>query len=52
MNRVLAYVVSVGIVGFGIWILIDAQSSAAPAFWACASLTTIAIGAVSAFGDH
>ena len=49
MERALAYVISAGIVGFGVWILIVGLSTIAPALWACAALIPIAIGLLSAF---
>jgi hypothetical protein len=49
MERAIAYVISAGIVGFGVWILIVGLNTIAPAFWACASLIPIAIGLLSAF---
>ena len=51
MERALAYVISAGIVGFGVWILIAGLSTIAPALWACAALIPIAIGLLSAFGE-
>jgi hypothetical protein len=51
MERALAYAISAGIVGFGIWLLVSGLSSGAPILWACASLPPIAIGLLSAFGD-
>jgi hypothetical protein len=51
MERALAYTISVGIIGFGAWILIAGLSSSAPALWACAALIPIAIGLLSAFGE-
>src|SRR6516165_10343589 len=51
MERALAYVISAGIVGFGVWILIAGLSTIAPALWACAALIPIAIGLLSAFDE-
>jgi hypothetical protein len=51
MEKALAYVISVGIVGFGAWVLVAGLSSSAPAFFACIALIPIAIGLVSAFGS-
>jgi hypothetical protein len=50
MERALAYVISIGIAGFGVWILIAGLSSSAPALWTCLALIPIAIGLLSAFG--
>ena len=51
MERILTHVISAGIIGLGAWILIAGQSPETPALWACASLTLIAIGLLSAFCD-
>jgi hypothetical protein len=51
MERTLAYLVSVGIIGFGAWIFVAGLSSSAPAFWTCAALMPIAVGLVSLFGE-
>jgi len=50
MEKALAYAISVGIIGFGAWVLVAGLSSSVPAFWACA-LIPIAIGLWSACGD-
>jgi hypothetical protein len=50
MERALAYVISIGIAGFGVWILIAGLSSSAPALRTCLALISIAIGLLSAFG--
>ncbi|WP_198031770.1 hypothetical protein [Bradyrhizobium sp. Ec3.3] len=50
MEKVLAYAISGFIVCFGVWILVAALSSSAPALWSCAALLPIAIGLWSAFG--
>jgi hypothetical protein len=52
MDRVLAYVISAGIVAFGGWIFIAGLSSDAPALWTGAALAPIATGLLSAFGDY
>jgi hypothetical protein len=44
MERAFAYVISAGIVGFGVWILMVGLSTIAPALWARAALIPIAIG--------
>jgi hypothetical protein len=51
MERTLAYVISAGIVGFGVWIFIAGLSSGAPALWTCGALIPVAIGLLSVFGD-
>ena len=51
MDKVLAYVISAGIVAFGVWILIAGLSSGAPFLWICVALIPIVIGLLSAFGD-
>jgi hypothetical protein len=51
MEKAAAYMVSAGIVAFGIWILIAGLSSGVPALWTCVALIPIVIGLVSAFGD-
>jgi hypothetical protein len=50
MQKAAAYATSIGIVGFGLWILIAGLSSSAPALWICAALIPIAVGLISAFG--
>ncbi|WP_198164054.1 hypothetical protein [Bradyrhizobium jicamae] len=50
MEKAAAYAISLGIVGFGVWIVIAGLSSSAPVFWICAALIAIAIGLISAFG--
>jgi hypothetical protein len=49
MEKALAYVISIGIAGFGVWILIAGLSSGAPALWTGLALIPIAIGLLSAF---
>jgi hypothetical protein len=51
MEKALAYAISVGIIGFGAWVLVAGLSSSVPAFWACA-LIPIAIGLWSACGER
>ena len=51
MEEALAYVISAGIVGFGVWILVAGLSSGTPAFWTWVALLPVAIGLLSAFGD-
>ncbi len=38
MQIALAYVISLGIVGFGAWIVVAGLSSSAPAVWICLAL--------------
>jgi hypothetical protein len=52
MAGTLAYTISAAIVGFGIWVFVDCVNSGAPILWAFAALIPLAIGLVSAFGDH
>ncbi len=52
MDRALAFVISAGTVGFGIWIFVACLRSSAPALLTCAALFPIVIGLVSAFGDY
>jgi hypothetical protein len=52
MEGTLAYTVSAAMVGFGIWVFVDGLHSGAPILSACAALMTVAIGLMSAFGDH
>ncbi len=47
MQMALAYVISLGIVGFGAWIVIAGLISSAPAFWVCLALFPIAVGLLS-----
>jgi hypothetical protein len=51
MERALAYLVSVGIAGFGTWVLVAGLGSSAPALWTCAALIPIAVGLLSLFGE-
>jgi hypothetical protein len=51
MERALAYLVSVGIFGFGAWILVAGLGSSTPALWACLALMPIAVGLLSLFGE-
>jgi hypothetical protein len=51
MEKAAAYMVSAGIVSFGVWILIAGLSSSAPAFWACVALLPVLVGFLSAIGD-
>jgi hypothetical protein len=50
MQKAAAYAISLGIAGFGVWILIAGLNSSAPVFWICAALIPIAVGLLSAFG--
>jgi hypothetical protein len=52
MEEALAYTISAAIVGFGIWVFVDGLRSGAPIALACAALIPVAIGLVSAFGEH
>ena len=52
MEAILAYAISAGITGFGVWVFDDALNSSAPILLACAALISITIGLVSVFGDH
>lgn len=52
MQIVFAYVISLGIVGFGAWIVITGLSSNAPATWICLALFPISVGLLSAFGER
>lgn len=52
MEKELAYAISFVILAFGAWILGAGFYSAAPALWALVALIPIAIGLLSAFGDH
>jgi hypothetical protein len=47
LERAFAYVISVGIVSFGVWIFVAGLSSSAPAVWTCLALIPIAIGLLS-----
>jgi len=51
MGKVAAYVVSAGIVAFGVWVVIAGLSSGAPLLWICLGLIPVVIGLLSAFGD-
>jgi hypothetical protein len=51
VENALAYAISVGIVGFGAWVLVAGLYSSTPAFWVCGALVPIAIGLWSACGD-
>ena len=50
MEKAVAYAISLGIAGFGLWIIIAGLSSSVPALWICAGLIPIVIGLTSAFG--
>jgi hypothetical protein len=50
MEKVTAYAISAGIVGFGVGILIAGLGSTTPALWICLALIPIAIGLLSAYG--
>ena len=50
MDKALAYAISALIVGFGIWISIAGQTSAAPLLWDLVALIPMMIGLLSAFG--
>lgn len=50
MDEALAYAISAGIAGFGVWVLIVGLSSSTPALWAGVAPIPIAIGLVSVFG--
>ncbi len=52
MQIALAYVISLGIVGFGAWIGIAGLSSSAPAVWICLALFPIAVGLLSISGER
>lgn len=52
MEETLAYTISAGIAGFGVWILVAGLSSGVPIFSAGAAAIPVAIGLISAFGDH
>jgi hypothetical protein len=49
MDKALAYAISAGIVGFGVWVLVVGLSSSTPALWAGVAFIPIAIGLASAF---
>ncbi len=51
MGKAAAYAISVGIVGFGAWVLVAGLYSGAPAFWVSVALAPIAVGVWSACGD-
>jgi hypothetical protein len=50
MEKAAAHAISLGITGFGVWILIAGSGSSVPALWICLGLITILIGLLSAFG--
>jgi hypothetical protein len=52
MDETLAYAISAGLVGFGIWVFVVGLSSSSPILLACAALVLVATGLMSAFGDH
>jgi hypothetical protein len=52
MNETLAYAISAGIVGFAILVFFDGLNSGSPILSASAALILVAIGLVSAVGDH
>ena len=52
MEGMLAYAISIGLVGFGIWVFVATLNYGAPILSACAALILVAIGLVSAVGDH
>ena len=52
MEKAAAYVVSAGIVAFGVWILIAGLRSGAPVLWSFVALIPVVIGLLSAFGDR
>jgi hypothetical protein len=52
MQKAAAYAISVGLVGFGVWILIAGLSSSVPALWICLALIPITVGLLSAFGPN
>ena len=52
MDTALAYLISVGITGFGIWIVaVAAQGSNAFLFWIVGGLLTTAVGLTSLLGE-
>jgi len=52
MQIALAYVISLGIVGFGAWIVVAGLGSSAPAVWICLALFPIAVGLLSISGER
>jgi hypothetical protein len=52
METALAYLISVGIAGFGAWVLVAGLSSSAPIVWTCLALMPITVGLVSLFGER
>jgi hypothetical protein len=50
MDKVLSFVVSVGIVAFGIWIVVSAIKAGAPLTWTAMGLLPIFVGSVSLYG--
>ena len=44
-----AYLISVGITAFGIWVVAGAITAGSPLAWAFAGLVTVAIGSFSFF---
>ena len=51
MEKALAYLISAGIIGFGVLIFVAGLNSSAPAVWTCVSLIPAAIGLLSALGE-
>jgi hypothetical protein len=51
MEKAAAYLISAGIIAFGIWILIAGLGSGPPALWTCVAFVPVVIGLASAFGD-
>ena len=49
MNRALSFLISVGIAGFGIWIIAHAIVSGSPLGWTLMGIPLVAVGLVSLY---
>jgi hypothetical protein len=51
METVVAYLISIGIIAFGIWIVAWTLAVGSPLAWTLMGLVTVAVGSLSLYGQ-
>jgi hypothetical protein len=49
MNAVLSFLISMGIIAFGIWIVAGTLAAGSPVAWALMGLLTVIVGSISLY---
>ena len=51
MDTVLSLLISVGIIAFGVWIVVGTLAAGSPLAWTLMGLLTVIVGSISLYGS-